>query len=248
MKFLYVYFGFSLLFFLLTFLSNFSNVKTHTTNKELAFIHIPKNAGTTIEQIGLHNGIKWGRYHVENDNILTQSKNADICYNWHVPPRLFGNYNPYKKFATFCIIRNPISRLISEFKWYYSNDKSKDNKNDLNKWLNNALTHDNVFITGGIDRIGCRDGHLFPQYFFIFDTLGNKICDHVLLIDDLTNQFNKLMKKYNYKIRLNDNIIHNKSNFTVNEDDINKSNLIKIHKLYTVDFKLYENIKLLHDL
>lgn len=243
MKIWYIYLGFFVLILLLTFLYNVSLIK-QINNKKLAFIHIPKNAGTTIERIGYKNGIEWGRYQVENDYFLTNSKNTDICYNWHVPPRLFSNYNPYDGYDTFCIIRNPINRIISEFKWHNINDKTKDNKIDLNIWLNNILNYDNVFITGGIiDRMGCRDGHLFPQYFYIYDKLSNKTCDHILIIDDLTNQFNELMKKYKYKVRLDENSIYNKSNFKINKNDISESNLMKIHELYKTDFKLYKDLK-----
>ena len=38
------------------------------TLKQLKFIHITKTGGTTIEEIGKENNIKWGRFHKEYKN------------------------------------------------------------------------------------------------------------------------------------------------------------------------------------
>ena len=35
---------------------------TKENNTNITFIHIPKNAGSSIEYIGYNNGYKWGKY------------------------------------------------------------------------------------------------------------------------------------------------------------------------------------------
>ena len=210
----------------------------------LSFIHIPKTAGTTIEELGSRQGILWGRYHLENDVALTQSKTKDVYYNWHVPPRFYGQHNPYKNSATFCVVRDPVSRIVSEYKWFHADDHSKDNPTDMNTWLDNMLTENNVYITGGIDGHGHKHGHLFPQHFYVYNTSGKKTCDHVLLMDDLTHQFNRLMKQYGIDtVRMTDDTRYNDSDFTVSESDIDPSNLSKIRELYKEDFKLYRMLQ-----
>lgn len=211
--------------------------------KDLAFIHIPKNAGTTIESLGMINNIKWGRNMLEYDNQVTQTKSKNVFYNWHIPPRYLKVYNPYEKYDTFCVVRDPVSRILSEYKWFYNYNKEKDNAKDLNDWLDKVLTKDNVYITGGVDRIGLMDGHMFPQYFFIYDENGNQTCNHILKMDNLTFEFNSLMKKYNYNIRLADTNIQNKSSdFRITEKDINESNLKRIKDFYYIDFFIYNNL------
>ena len=210
----------------------------------LSFIHIPKTAGTTIEELGSRQGILWGRYHLENDVALTQSKTKDVYYNWHVPPRFCGQHNPYKNSATFCVVRDPVSRIVSEYKWFHADDHSKDNPTDMNTWLDNMLTENNVYVTGGIDGHGHKHGHLFPQHFYVYNTSGKKTCDHVLLMDDLTHQFNRLMKQYGIDtVRMTDDTRYNDSDFTVSESDIDPSNLSKIRELYKEDFKLYRMLQ-----
>lgn len=217
--------------------------KKHKSQKELAFIHIPKNAGTTIESLGMQNNIKWGRNMLENDYQVTETKSSKVFYNWHVPPRYLKQYNPYEKYDTFCVVRNPTSRILSEYKWFHNYNKEKDNANDLNNWLERVLTKNNIYFTGGVDRIGLMDGHLFPQYFFIYDENGNQTCNYILKMENLTFEFNELMKKYNYNLRLSNTDYRNKSiDFEITEKDINKENLKLINELYYIDFFIYKNL------
>ena len=76
-----------------------------TNIKELKFIHITKTAGTTIEQIGLINNIKWGLNHKEYKN--------------HHKPLNQQKQELIKKYDWFMIVRNPYDRIISELhcKW-----------------------------------------------------------------------------------------------------------------------------------
>ena len=42
-----------------------NEIENKSLNKELKFIHITKTAGTSIEEVGYENKIKWGKYHEE---------------------------------------------------------------------------------------------------------------------------------------------------------------------------------------
>eukprot|EP01084_Bolivina_argentea_P063453 115859_1 len=107
------------------------------SNKQLSFIHIPKNAGTTVENLGFKNGYHWAlRYrppqniHINtgpfglcqhSQNIVNLS-NQCCCSHWHTPPSyMILNYNlSYYNLSNhnlFSIVRNPIHRFISEYWW-----------------------------------------------------------------------------------------------------------------------------------
>lgn len=73
--------------------------------KNLKFIHIPKTAGSSIEDVGFNAGIRWGRNHKE--------------YGCH--HQLFALKPPSlkDKYDWFVVVRNPYDRLLSEFHYEY---------------------------------------------------------------------------------------------------------------------------------
>ena len=82
------------------------------------FIHIPKNAGTSIEE------------YFGNESVRIQpSKHADI----HEIKRKFKNsYNNYKKFT---IIRNPYDKMVSWYFYLKRNLGENYNVIEFNKWI-----------------------------------------------------------------------------------------------------------------
>ena len=109
----------SLLLFLGVFMTNFSEVssgvsnhnKRHGCNRtDLEFTHIPKNAGTSIENAGKKAGICWGRFSLFH--------NRKMCSTWHQPPRINKDLHQGKK--TFCVIRDPKERIVSEYRYRWA--------------------------------------------------------------------------------------------------------------------------------
>ena len=90
------------------------------TTLHLQFVHIAKNAGTTIEDVAWkYHGIKWGRrakYATSSAPLATGN-----CPSWHLPPRL--NPGTYRGKTVFCVVRDPRSRLLSEFLWRQHNSR-----------------------------------------------------------------------------------------------------------------------------
>jgi hypothetical protein len=110
------------------------------------FAHIPKTAGTTIEIISKQNEHKchlWGSRMVGNETLgkmynwgsgywfqkvempaIINGVNMTAhgtCGEWHIPPALLKpdlRAKLYPAADTFCILRHPLSRLISHY--YYS--------------------------------------------------------------------------------------------------------------------------------
>ena len=77
------------------------------------FIHIPKTAGTSIEKQALNYNIYWGVYYFKN------KLNKNYYYSsvpWHIPPKYLTN-NEYENKILFCVVRNPYTRIVSEYKY-----------------------------------------------------------------------------------------------------------------------------------
>tara|TARA_R110002020_G_scaffold50211_1_gene142102 strand:- start:1210 stop:1746 length:537 start_codon:yes stop_codon:yes gene_type:complete len=81
------------------------------------FIHIPKNAGTSIEE------------YFSNESVRIQpEKHADI---YEIKKKFKNSYNNYKKFT---IIRNPYDKMVS---WYFYLKRNLGDYNvvEFNDWI-----------------------------------------------------------------------------------------------------------------
>ena len=103
---------------------------------KLFFIHIPKNAGTSIENVGSKNNYLWGKeynFNMDEDEIQNLVQNKSI---WHLPPKyLPENKNPYKKYTNFAIVRNPYDRMVSEYKYYKNMNNTNLVEYDINDFV-----------------------------------------------------------------------------------------------------------------
>jgi hypothetical protein len=199
-------------------------------NKEkfLEFIHIPKNAGTTIENIANEKNIKWGRMKPSHqENIQYPSPN---CNYWHIPPKYFSSSSHYNtdEDGSFCVIRDPYERMVSEYK--YRNKSSTDPKH-MNEWLTQHLKPEYT-------EKGEMNCHFLPQYNYVYNDIGTKICDHVLRFENLSEDFNTLTNKYNLDLQLDEGRKDNVSNNNLTVDDLNQENKDLIRKIYHSDFFL----------
>lgn len=199
-------------------------------SQPLLFIHIPKNAGTTIEEIALKCNVKWGRY------MLTKHNPGEIP-EWHVPPRFFSvENNPYHNKDTFCVIRNPFDRLQSHFKWLYRDNAKQFTSKQFNTWLSDNLNEHNVFEKGG------HDGHLYPQSYYVYDKNHKRTCKHILRFDNLIEDFNVLIDTYKHVgvHHITHSMHYNNSVDT--QFTITNENIHRILQLYRDDFILYDTI------
>jgi len=153
--------------------------------KQLIFVHIPKTGGTTVEYyLELIKGING--YGIIK-NVAFQH------FNWENYNTLLGE-DIYSKYFKFSIIRNPISRCISEYYWTtlgfgYKNNSSFDNFLDnvedivKNKKFNETIYHD----------------HFYPQSFFILDENKNSKVDKIYRFEDFS-EMNNFLNNYTSEI------------------------------------------------
>jgi len=109
------------------------NLPSKVSQECLKFIHIPKNAGGTVYEEAEKYKYGWS----VDDHTLAcirgekctnygftrpccrPKQSKDRCSIWHMPPAEDSVLaERYARCKTFCIIRNPLERFISEYKWH----------------------------------------------------------------------------------------------------------------------------------
>lgn len=147
---------------------------------DLFFIHNPKCAGSTIEQIGFTYGIRWGRF-----VKVYPSKDTPYCMksDWHKPLWEYCLREIYGK-KIFTIIRNPYDKMLSSF--YCTRG-------------NNIFTKDPYQITDKVEfnkiiRQVIDFKYTFPQIDFAYVD-GQKVADYILKLETLASDFNFMCRQ-----------------------------------------------------
>ena len=139
------------------------------------FVHIPKNAGTSIETYFANGSVR-----------IQPSKHADI---YEIKRKFKNSYNNYKKFT---IIRNPYDKMVS---WYFYLKRNLGDYNviEFNNWIKDPskFWHINDPIS-----------YLKPQYEWINNTV--EIIKFENLNKELNKFFNEkinlpIINKSNHK-------------------------------------------------
>jgi len=229
-------------------------VDTFQGQKKLMFVHIPKNAGTTIEDLGKQNGILWGRFAMTGFIKIIWKPEPLRTVWWHIPPSQFpAKPNPYKDPSAelFCVVRDPWRRLVSEFIWerFFGNILIPTPGCDIpafRNWMNRSLT---AIESGNITGHDC---HLLPQSSYIKGPAQETGCQHMLQASNLTAEFNQLMEKFDLKLRMTEEVstisnaanqqndsaqcqeLHDAPVMTVFDEQLRS----RVRKAYKADFEL----------
>jgi hypothetical protein len=176
-------------------------------HRELVFVHIPKNAGTTIEDVAQDRYIDWGRFTFNWGSEQQKMPDGNMCMHWHVPPYLKQPPNPYNKVGTdvFCVTRDPWDRMRSEYTYnlVYTPDRAAVEGTTpctaaaFNGWVTQRLRK----VESGLAPFAL-DCHLVPQWSFVEGPDGRRWCKEAIPITQLTPRFNALMQSYGLPLRL----------------------------------------------
>ena len=234
------------------------------------FIHIPKTGGTYVEYLAenhplIINGtqVKWGKfakfpniedYTISNRKLLMNDV-TNHCSNYHRPPRYWwqatGNLNQHVPYTsrTFCIVRNPYSRLISQLSWrkyiitlhkarcvLALNEVVEDVDHLIKPYFNGI---------GSFTRGNC---HFLPQSQYVFDSDGCRCCDDVIYHENLTDELKSTMHEYGLMFK-EDDFLDNK-NYTsfcpmLNIENLPSFTIKMINYVYRDDFRNFGYQKIL---
>ena len=184
----------------------------------LNFFHIPKTAGTAIEEAAAERSIPWGScrfHHKPKREVCPYPSGHDwprYVGWWHLPAYLFPlvGTDPYRYTDLFAVVRDPYERMVSEF-YYTCTLKIKDWRPDqcdnrtrlfdeayMNQWLRKKLNE-----SGSPTRAEyylADNSHFTPQYEFLVGPHEVRIVDYVLRMDDpalsLSEQFDRLVEAH----------------------------------------------------
>jgi hypothetical protein len=193
----------------------------------LELVHIPKTGGEAIVHTYFPE-FRWGRlcdHPTLRKRIPYYYHEAfgPPCSYWHnheLIPALYGHADK------FCVFRDPVDRIVSEYRW----QKLPDNVEMFNK----TLTH---WKTQVLSNPFFADNHLRPQHFFA------EQCQHVLLFDRLEKDLEALMPKYGITPRRL--LVKNTTMKyrVVSRDAISPENMEWITSFYAEDLEFYQCLR-----
>jgi len=181
--------------------------------KELKFIHITKTAGTSIEKIGNRFGQKWGKFHKEygwwHDFFPKKAEDLKNRYDW------------------FTVVRNPYSRIVSEF--YCLNGGVNPAYKNNDKDLFNSILCQKI-----LSRPRSIGNHWSEQYKYI----DSNYTIHIIKYENLPVSFNALMLQYDLK-KIKLKIHANKTYKIFDIQDLYIESIQLINQIYHLDFEYF---------
>ena len=209
---------------------------------KIIFIHIPKCAGQSIENIFLRDlGLSWKERHP----LLLRPRKA----NEKGPERLAHLYaeeyfklgyipkEKYDKFFKFSIIRNPVDRILSEIN--FQKIPKKNSKNiygleSVEEYISKVIK---------LDKFSDLQRHISPQVKFLYDSETNKLLvDKVIPFDALNNEVPKILQK-KLKVFLEVPKINSSKNKLWVKEELTSGDLSFLYDFYESDFNLLKNLK-----
>lgn len=191
--------------------------------KKCIFIHIPKTAGTSIEQF------------IKDDNkndleYLGVRGNRSMHHFTALELKMELKYI-FDLYYKFSIVRNPYDRLLSEYYWTpipnvgFKAGKSKfEFLNYVADTVKNKKYFDNIY-----------NDHFIPQHQFLFNN-KKLLVNEVFKYEDLSRASDYLKKKLNIEKELP---YLNNSKLNIKKDYWNLRQKERIYKLYKNDFIIF---------
>ena len=165
--------------------------------------------------------------------------------DWHTPPRdIHPRERLYPATQTFCVIRDPLDRLLSEYK--FENRGSHQKLHDAaaaTRWIRYHAGHvarrrreDSALSAPFPNRC-----HFLPQTWFLWDAAGKCTCRYVLRFEFLGEDFDGLMRSQGLPMRLRQadrNVSHHLPSNLTRAAVADAATLQAVREAYPDDFAL----------
>lgn len=185
----------------------------YAKQRRFLFIHIPKNAGTSVLKAL---GIQF-RHH------------SDCAVFEASDPALFRNC--YK----FCFVRNPYDRLVSVYTYLQGGGAGKVDKEFAE--LVKSYPDFESFVLNYLNEYNIHEHVLLkPQYLFIYGFNGDLKVDYIGRFENLEGDFGVVAEKIGVKKRLTKYNASKRKNYAEYYTDALYS---KVSRLYKRDFELF---------
>ncbi|QIR15127.1 capsular polysaccharide synthesis protein [Shewanella aestuarii] len=184
--------------------------------EEVLFIHIPKNAGTSIETVLREN--------CQFEFLYSPNAGGLPCTPQHFHRPYLSSIINFKQIRNFAVVRHPLSRLVSEYRWRINKNILPTNIISFDQFIIHSLK---TFLVNPF----YLDNHLRPQCDFLLD--NTKIFK---LEDDISKIENYLSDFLNTPV----NLCH--ANVSSGQDgySLSKYALRLIKRIYQLDFERFD--------
>lgn len=204
----------------------------------LIFLHIPKNAGTAIEEAGLAQGVRWGRHWTWG---TVEMPDGYWCNKYHVPPAFLPDSEKYDAGEVFCVTRHPYDRAVSEYKYLLSVPWGHEYLGDSGSARECSAHRMNSFIARSLTfylqgHRFSKDCHMIPQSEFVWSG-DRQWCKDILRVEDFPHSFDNLMRSRGMNVQLREeNAAQTCPELTVKS--LNRQALRLLDHVYRNDFRL----------
>ncbi len=133
------------------------------------FIHIPKNAGSSLMDMFED---KSGRWHVESDYYEK------------------SNYYFYRKYHKFAFTRDPLDRLFSAYKYVLRGGNNKHDDLELKRFVESQSHDFRSFVSNVLNEHFIMQQPLFkPQYLYVYSNNLKLNVDTLIKVEELSSQW-----------------------------------------------------------
>jgi len=223
--------------------------------RKLALIHIPRTGGTTIEDCSQNEADDDDRWSARNARFHFQvplPNGAGKCWGQHIPPTMEPMQTLFAPFAddTFCVVRDPFARLVSEYGFYQSWTKPENRKCGAD-WMNIRMVEwlsKYLGLNGSKPGPYSRDCHMLPQaaYVYGWDPVKSEVlrdvksCKNIIRFEKLHADFNSLMEKrgYPYRLTAKKSMPSLQCTTTLRREDFSPRAKELVYQIYRDDFEL----------
>jgi hypothetical protein len=196
---------------------SFYPYKSYMHKYHVIFIHIPKNAGTSVLSLLGSNGSRW---HAK----------------WIHYKRASGYF--FNKYHKFAIVRNPTERLYSSYKYCLQGGNGSVEDYNLKALIEaKSIDFDSFIINVLNSDLLMREVIFQPQYLYVFDKSDSLMVDTILRYESLLSDWSILADALQLPKEL-PWLNASSENKVKTIPKISQAAMDKINTLYQADFTL----------